>query len=1225
MADTREDEKLKRGDEIDQRYQEMLNNHPDAAELRRRENKAISDYAQGGTKQADTSLNDPSKNINSVSEKENQFGYERSEKSSDNRTRRAKAVSFFKSKKGATTTIIGGTGIGGTIILSIVGSLFNLFPSISANATETNDSRSHILEKRLYQAIKKKFGSGNDEGCSISKYKCKLGRMPTKMINRLAEEGIVASDEHGNPVDRSSSDRGYAKKNPTHYRIEDSSAKNGFRVISSAEIPNEFAKNAVFRANFKRAYNMRFRAWTGRTIKKIFYDRFNLKQNGGVIAGDENQNQNSIDDELDNLEDSDKAQENTPDGVEKPPTTEDEFKAKFKGFITNAFEHDTKSSDLALTGLAIMCTAKEFPVMVADMYRGIQLAQILLLVNDAILSPAGKIKAGDATGGEVSALGSKLTETVKGKSALDSAILQSALGINKNKTATSKYAPGYSMYESSFVQKAVKMNASTKGACNKINSPEGQLAANSIELALDGESFGLATLLTKGGGLALKVLGGAKLIEFILSVPPASTAISLAAKGVFKLVEKFAGNYIKGARGLALGDALGTGLFAYFSISGLSSGSGVLKKSQVGGYTKAMAEVDNQYRQEDIATLSPFDTSSQYTFLGSIVSNLSYSGLFSGGVSSRLSSLGSIVMGMSSNLLSPIAGATTDEDVQAAEARCDHGDMYGLKDLAIDAAGTPCVGIPEQYLDMSVDEVYDTAVSNNDDIDPNSGDWTSDDEIGKRQADCQDGSLTAIAGCGITNKDEAVNALYQYDKNINDILDGSDDDTTTTASSEPSTFTVASFNMCQEINHPIGQPSMCKNLAHYGVDEKRQKEAATITGTGAAGNPQFDIVGTQETSIPTQEAVLNQDSNYESFPSALHPYKDSKLNLKSVPSSNGKAIFWNTDKFTYTSGGLLYGVCGNGASHGDNKAGRADDSFPWVQLTSSTGQIVYFMSVHTPNNGYGCPKGHASEDRIKDAKKIVSWAKTKAIENNLVIITGDMNTGKDGKKPPLYCTMTSDGILQHAVDMTASKDTDDNCPTNGLPIDQIYSSTNINGLTAQGWNRLGGTKSYDAGTDHSPAWVTYNIPGAEGSSSENDSSSTSGGDQSLLRGDEGYKQNCARLGAPCDGECVSFVKYELLLHKTKYHGGSMGNGGAGASPGGVLDRLGYKIDHNPAVNSILGMPGHTGVVAAVDPGKSITISDYNYSSDHDHQWHLHKFSWTEAEKYWYAHTEVDWQ
>ena len=76
------------------------------------------------------------------------------------------------------------------------------------------------------------------------------------------------------------------------------------------------------------------------------------------------------------------------------------------------------------------------------------------------------------------------------------------------------------------------------------------------------------------------------------------------------------------ARFKDLGDALGVGLAAFFSSEGMAQMLPTLKTSQLAEFGKIQLANEEFQKRMDIASLSPFDTSSKYTFMGSIVHNM---------------------------------------------------------------------------------------------------------------------------------------------------------------------------------------------------------------------------------------------------------------------------------------------------------------------------------------------------------------------------------------------------------------------------------------------------------------------------------------------------------------------------------------------------------------------------------------------------------------------------
>jgi endonuclease/exonuclease/phosphatase family metal-dependent hydrolase len=295
--------------------------------------------------------------------------------------------------------------------------------------------------------------------------------------------------------------------------------------------------------------------------------------------------------------------------------------------------------------------------------------------------------------------------------------------------------------------------------------------------------------------------------------------------------------------------------------------------------------------------------------------------------------------------------------------------------------------------------------------------------------------------------------LAQRDsKGLDTVLDEQtiteDSSTATTGGS----FTVASYNMCQETNH---------NCPH----ESTKVDLISSFIAGNSNRQPFDIIGAQELSQPTQAALMNKLSGYDTFP-------------KQVPADQGRAIIWNTATFTMKDSGRLAGIYSNDGSLINDPSNPY--AFPWVKLATSDGQIVYAISLQSPNDDHGDKDG---SKRKANAQAVLAWAKQRASGNDAVIVTGDFNTsGTRFGAASSYCVLTTGGTLQHAHDMQDQHSTSKACPTpdpvHYAPLDSIYASTNAS-LTAKDWNWMGeqSVNSGTTGTDHSPSYVTYTYPG----------------------------------------------------------------------------------------------------------------------------------------------------
>jgi len=653
--------------------------------------------------------------------------------------------------------ILGVGGIIGIIIFLLGGWLPTmLIPSLEQGATAENDSRGTMLERRLIAKLKLKM---SDSGpCDTKLSLCRDKKMPKIMLQSMAKDGkgIVAVNASGDPVDIKGT--GYMTENPTHYKFTNGSTE---KIIPASEFVNEYKSNPAFRKLFKTAYNMRYLSYSGRFIKGIM-DKWGMKKDGGKAADTDFKESNV----------KEKVSEATKVGA--ADTSEGAVKKTFKDRVRLLLK---RSADkVKKTGgdpiLAIgsgACMMIGIPTFVAGTQRAIQLAQAVGLASGFILSAGGMIRSGDAKPEQVSALGKSLTDEYKvdgaedTKSALDSPILLAAIGAGTGSILKpSKYIPGYSMYSTDFIQGASKLNASTKETCNLINSPQAAIASAGITAAIGAASGGIGAAALKALQAVGKVAITFGAIDGLMNLLEQTGVVDAIGNGAYDLAVNALGDIYGDAQGIELGDALGVGLFAAFSLTALGGGGAVLKKSQVKGFKGAMDDVNNEYKEEDIATLSPFDTSSQYTFLGSIVSKLAISTAGSTNmISSSLKTIGSILSSPFSMLRNSVSA-----DIDPVEAKYGYASMLGIDDdIAVTIAGTPAVGMPAEYLDMAPDTAYDLV---SDQVDPNTGEayepnalldnfgLGKNSELSTTISECADADLETISGCTVESSSTTV-------------------------------------------------------------------------------------------------------------------------------------------------------------------------------------------------------------------------------------------------------------------------------------------------------------------------------------------------------------------------------------------------------------------------------------------------------------------------------------
>lgn len=752
MADTN----LRREDEIDERYDGMFNNHPDLVGMEK--DATNREFESIAAKNADLDNRaDKNAGINQVgsSERNSSIPFTNT---TPRKTIGERMTGLLKKKKSAAIGGAASLGIVGAIIATMFGP-FTLLHNLQANFADTNDARSGIMERRLVKLLEKKFSKGRGGPCDVKAAKCRMGKVSNRMLSRMANENITPYD--GDKKFDIKSDTGYPDNNPTHFEIDD--GKGGKKMIPASDFVAEYKTNPRFRGNFKGAYGMRYFSQRGKFLAGKFFNKLGLKRDGGITSESSGVTEDNIKEKVDE-------KLKSPDDTESK-TSKQSIIERIKKIITRSTERIKKSKGDAIIALGTgMCLVENTPRMIGGIIRGYQLLQVLAIFQDIVNSPAGMAKSGDIKPEKMAAVGKKLTETYKNdsgdaKSALDSPILLSAMGVNSGKPTISKYTPGYAFFSNPIVKQSTKASAKTKDACNKITSPEAQLTAEVIETGIGASTAGIGYAVTK----AIKGLGKGLIAIGAVDVVMEQTMFLAETMGMFDLManlmksfmDSTLGNYLDGAKGEQLGDIIGTGAFAYYSQMGLAGGAGVLSKKQIASFDQVMASAQEERRQEAVATLNPFDISSKYTFAGSVVSSLSTNSMtYSNPVASTLGML-------RLPFASPIASA------DSATTRCSYGSEFDVEDVGINISGYPCVGIPSEYLDDSVDNVLGRV---GDEIDPDTGDPLPGSDIALMMDECSDGDLESVSGCTIHDKDRAAQSLYMHDKVLNDTLDGSDDE-----------------------------------------------------------------------------------------------------------------------------------------------------------------------------------------------------------------------------------------------------------------------------------------------------------------------------------------------------------------------------------------------------------------------------------------------------------------
>ena len=609
----------------------------------------------------------------------------------------------FKSllkKRGPIAAIVGILGLGGGI-MGIFLSPATMLQNIMENFTWKNDSASVVKETRMKKVINRMLGSGDDAGiCNNKKIKCKTGRLSNKALTKFKKSGLVPVDSDGKEIDIKK--RGYPDKNPTHWKVE---GLNDGKPIESSKLKDELLKKENRKIASKvygrtGLFKMRFHAWTGKHIGKL-YDKFKLKRNSAI---------SKIDKKLGIKEKKEKFKEKLPKFKEGPALEK-------VGKGVDNLGSKLKKGGLAYAISAGACTVVKIPNLIAAGVAAIQLAPLLGLVMDVILSPGSQAKASglDSSGSGFSqetmeTIGTMLTERGKMKgsdnaegSALDSPYLLAAMGVNNDKPGIAKnYIPGYSVATNPIVRTLNSAEEASEPVCNYILSPVAMYTSMAAEAAIAASTGGISAILSWAGKAALS-----EVIKKVLEYTVGEKVKNILAELAKSLLIPDKAQYKD------LGDALGVGAAAFFSAGSMGQMLPGLKMSQLAEFNGIQIANEEFQKEMDIASLSPFDTSSRYTFLGSIFHNMGNMMMANGTYSKTPVAMLSNILRLPSMALSYSSTAKAASGMYS-DKYCGYAKDFSMgsgssEDPAVNMAGLPCTGITNSQANMSVEEAIQIA------------------------------------------------------------------------------------------------------------------------------------------------------------------------------------------------------------------------------------------------------------------------------------------------------------------------------------------------------------------------------------------------------------------------------------------------------------------------------------------------------------------------------------
>ncbi|MFZ1257941.1 MAG: hypothetical protein WAQ25_00540 [Candidatus Saccharimonas sp.] len=648
------------------------------------------------------------------------------------------------------------TGAIFTVAVSLMGSfgpaslLINLKETFVTNLDQQNitaEVRSQrLLAKRLTE------NTANSSVCAKVKRACRYEKPSNRLLQNLEKANIKALDKAGNVIERQKLLGG---TRPEHYELPDG------KKVSAANFRQEIYGNAQFRSAFRRAYNPRWVNWVDKVAANFLSSR-------GLSR--------SIPKSVESAKDPKAAAAAVDDATKGQAQTAEAI----NGLVekeARMFAEDTarkmKKADSALIGAQMACAMAKAPGVISKVvrsYRLMQAAKVLML----FLVIADKIKAGDAQPDEVNNLATMLTATAMAgtilkPSAMDAGAMKYALlgdiGAAQQSEKLKKYIPGSG---NDLLGSIISFGNSqpVKNSCSALNSTAASAAVDAVKAIKFTTPAGIVML---GVDLILFVAEKTGATEKIVGAIVGS--ITNLLKNIVKpedLLKVFAGDFTKGVTNDDLGELIGMAGPNVFADIANIGGNHVLTPKQKAAFDREITiPIKLAWAKEDQTTLSPFDTSSPNTALGSIMNRfIPYTNSSSSSPFGVLSSIFSISTSAAQAFISPNSSAlsitqnycTADYSIAtanvAAGPTCDV--QYGIRTEDIETDST-----------QALSELFD-----NNQID-SEGEVVKDSELEGWIRTCNNANTYTLDECVVENHNQALYSIYQVDKRL---VDGMDED-----------------------------------------------------------------------------------------------------------------------------------------------------------------------------------------------------------------------------------------------------------------------------------------------------------------------------------------------------------------------------------------------------------------------------------------------------------------
>ena len=742
-----------------------------------------------------------------------------------------KALRIFK--KSAPITAITGLLVGLGIGASMFFSPAMLLVHIKEVITSRFNIQSTALDMRTNKIIAKKLTSVATTGCSDLLQKCKYSRMSNNMLKKLDAAGFTAVDKNGAALvikDGYGSARPYGFTNPnvvSYEKVNGNFVMKDSQILTAKDFAGLVRDNPEVATTFRKVFNPTWSAFWDSTYMDKFLGRYGLGKASKVSGDTEEDVKTSFDDQVDGT-----AKERvtigaldkngqTKDAAQASQTAASEADALVQKAGTQTTEELAQSLSKEVGGggkvsggamlIANLYCMAASTGKIAKAVRVIQMGQIIAY-GMLFFQAADEIKSGNGSVAKAAFYGTALTtvlvdtasHAVKKRAATDSVSMKYSLlkdsGASSTTSDYTKYLPGGGIV--SMLQQfsnAVSGKGDVKKAldnfCAAVNSDAGQAAS----LLLDFTPVGLAMTAI---GYVVGQFSGVLLAPMLGMLAGKIVDSSLQAED--------------------LGNAAATGMVQTVAEGSNAGAMMPMSPTQTSAYLKLNAETQLANARMDQATLSPFDTSSPNTFLGSIMTQmLPYYGSMQS-VTGVFGSIAKLVGSSFSSIVSPTTSALNDSDIGGCPDK-----TIAEEGVAVGKLCNVWYAIPVEYLGLDPEEnqtILEAAKQINSD-----GTLVAGSDAEKYLTECSPGDgSAATADCVIDSENKARYALASVDRRLQRNMDGED-----TVASAPAT-SAAPTGSC-----PTGTDLVSGLTAGWNKDTGEQTSITlcSIPNTDAQINP----------------------------------------------------------------------------------------------------------------------------------------------------------------------------------------------------------------------------------------------------------------------------------------------------------------------------------------------------------------------------------------------------